>query len=72
MYQPTLVFSVYKIGSVNLSSYDSRYHAYLLTLRHRILLENPTGSQLVKKFPEFYGTRSFMTASTSVSDLSLS
>jgi hypothetical protein len=30
---------------------------YLLVPRGRVLLEKLTGSQLVKKFPAFYGTR---------------
>ena len=47
------------------------YH-YLLTAWCRVLLEKLTGLQLVKKFPEFYGTRSFITALTSVRHLSLS
>ena len=38
----------------------------------RVLIEKLTGSQLVKKFPAFYGTRSFITASTSTRHLSLS
>jgi len=33
-----------------------------LTPHTTILLEKLTGSQLVKKFPAFYGTRSFITA----------
>jgi len=37
----------------------------LLTLRSRVLFENLTGSQLVKKFPAFYGTRRFITTFTS-------
>jgi hypothetical protein len=37
---------------------------YLLTPWNRVLLENLTGSQLVKKFPAFYGTRRFITAFT--------
>jgi hypothetical protein len=37
-----------------------------------VLLENPTGSQLVKKFPAFYGTRRFITAFTGVCHLPLS
>ena len=45
---------------------------YLLTPRCRVLLEKLTGLQLVKKFPEFYGTRRFITALTSVRHLSLS
>jgi hypothetical protein len=32
-----------------------------LTPRSRVLLEKPTRLQLVKKFPEFYGTRRFIT-----------
>ena len=45
---------------------------YLLTPWCRILLEKLTGFQLVKKFPEFHGTRRFITALTSVRHLSLS
>ena len=37
---------------------------YLLTPWSRALLEKLTGSQLVKKFPEFYGIRRFITAFT--------
>jgi len=43
-----------------------------LTPWSRVLLEKLTGSQLVKKFPVFYGARSFITAFTSASHLSLS
>jgi len=39
---------------------------YLLTPRCRVLLEQLTGLQLVKKFPAFHGTRRFITALTSV------
>ena len=46
--------------------------SYLLTSRSRVLLEKLTGSQTVKKFPAFYGTRRFITAFTSVRHLSLS
>jgi len=45
---------------------------YLLTPRHRVLLEKLTGLQLVKKFTAFHGTRRFITAFTSVRQLSLS
>ena len=45
---------------------------YLLTPRCRVLLEQLTGLQLVKKFPAFHGTRRFITALTSVRHLSLS
>ena len=45
---------------------------YLLTQWSTFLLENLTGSQLVKKFPTFYGTRRFIAAFTSARHLSLS
>jgi hypothetical protein len=46
--------------------------SYLLTPWCRVLLEQPTGLQLVKKFPAFHGTRRFNTALTSVRHLFLS
>ena len=45
---------------------------YLLTPWCRVLLEKPTGLQLVKKFLAFHRTRKFITALTSVRHLSLS
>ena len=45
---------------------------YLLTPWCRVLLEKLTGLQLVKKLPAFHGTRRFITALTSVRQLSLS
>ena len=45
---------------------------YLLTPCSRVFLEKLTGSQPVKKFPTFYGTRRFITAFTSARQLSLS
>ena len=45
---------------------------YLLTPWCRVLLEQLTGLQLVKKFPAIHGTRRFITALTSVRHLSLS
>ena len=45
---------------------------HLLTPWCRVLLEKLTGLQLVKKFPAFHGTRRFITALTSVRQLSLS
>jgi len=50
---------------------NSTTHTYLLTLWYRVLLEQLTGLQLVKKFPAFHGTRRFITALTSVRHLSL-
>jgi hypothetical protein len=43
-----------------------------LTAWSRGLLEKLTVSQLVKKFPAFYGTRRFITAFTRARHLSLS
>ena len=45
---------------------------YLLTPWCRVLPEQPTGLQLVKKFPAFHGTPRFITALTSVRHLFLS
>jgi len=45
---------------------------YLLTPCSRVLLEKITGFQLVKKFPAFFGTLSYITAFTSDRQLSLS
>jgi len=44
---------------------------YLLTPWNRVLLENLNSSQLVKKFPAFYGNRRFITAFRSACLLSL-
>jgi len=44
----------------------------LITPWSRILLEKLTATQLVKKFPAFYGTRRFITTVTSTRELSLS
>jgi len=46
------------------------YRAWILTPWCRVLLEQLTGLQLVKKFPAFHGTRRFITALTSVRHLS--
>jgi hypothetical protein len=45
---------------------------YLLTPWSRVRLEKLTSLQLVKKFPEFYGTRRFFTVLTSARNPSLS
>ena len=49
-----------------------RHSPYFLTPWSRVLHEKPTGFQLVKISPAFYGTRRFSTAITSVRHLSLS
>ena len=71
------------ISSMLYSTFHTRYcllaHTYLLnyiltylpTPWRRVLLEKLTGFQLVKKFPEFYGTRRFITAITNARHLSL-
>jgi hypothetical protein len=50
------------------------YHPYVrvLTAWSRVLLEKVTGSQVVKKFPAFYGTQRFIIVFTSVHHPSLS
>jgi hypothetical protein len=67
---------VWNIGSVRpQTGRDSTSNldiTYLLTPWSRVLLEKLTGLQLVTKFPVFYGTRRFLTALTSASQLSLS
>jgi len=45
---------------------------YLLTPRSTVLLQKLTGFQLDKKFPAFYGTRTVITAFTSVRHLFVS
>ena len=54
----------------------NRFHfyqlTYLLTPWCKVPLEQLTGLQLVKKFPAFHGTKRFITALTSVRQLSLS
>ena len=48
------------------------YITYLLTAWSRVIIEKLTGPQLVQNFPEFYGTRNFITALTNTRHLSLS
>jgi hypothetical protein len=47
-------------------------YTYLITPWSRVLLEKQTGLKLVKKFPAFYWTRSFITTFTSAHHPSLS
>ena len=54
------------------SAVPCQLYTYLLTPWCRVLLEKLTGLQLVKKFPAFHGTPRFITALTSVRQLSLS
>ena len=64
----TFFFLAYLINAPT----NAHIFIYLLTPRCRVLPEQLTGLQLVKKFPAFYGTRRFITALTSVRHLSLS
>jgi len=72
----SLVISVLQWKGNNIRSKDVLYIGliltYLLTPWSRVLLEKLTGSQLVRKFPTFYGNRRFITAFTSAHHLSLS
>ena len=52
-----MIFNAYRAAILRMN--------HLLTSRSRALLEKLTVSQLVKKFPAFYGTRRFITAFTS-------
>jgi hypothetical protein len=60
----------YNIVSINQSNNQSITHS--LTPWSKVLLEKLIGSQLIKKFPAFYGTRMFITAFTNACHLSLS
>ena len=53
------------------SSTAPKIFAFILTPWSRAILENLTGSQLVKKFPAFYRTKRFITAFTRARHLSL-
>ena len=57
---------------VTLSAWCGNTKFYLLTPWSRVLLENRTGSQLVKNFSTFYGTRMFITAFTSARQMPMS
>jgi len=56
------------------SNYNNMHGAtiitYLLSPWNGVLLQKPTGLQLVKKFPAFYGTQMFITALTRARHLS--
>ena len=62
----------YQVGSCCFLIMDSVSCGYLLTPWSGILLEKLTSSQLVKKFPVFYGTWRSFTTVTSARHLSLS
>jgi len=78
----SLVSSVNPEGCVGLFEWASYCYStasvtcvrlsFLLISWGKVLLEKLTSSQLVTKFPAFYGTRRFITAFTSACHLSLS
>ena len=55
----------------NVSRSNSTLKLHSLTPWSRVLLEKLTGSQLVKKFPAYYGTLWFITALTSARTLKI-
>jgi len=59
-------------NSKKYSEIQSRNCILTYSLHGAVLLKKVIGLQLVKKFPAFHGTRSFITAFTSVHHLSLS
>ena len=71
------IYSVWNIAPRHINHKDLKEfpvtnNTYLLTPWCKVLLENLTDFQPVKKFPAFYGTRRFITAFTSSRHLSLS
>ena len=61
----------YQVISDSLNNHFSYLLTYLVTPWYRVLLEQLTGLQLVKKFPAFHGTPRFITALTSICRLSI-
>jgi hypothetical protein len=59
------------ISYLLLFCWPSTVPGFVLTPWSRVILEKLTGSQLVKTFSAFYGTRRFITAFTTASHLSL-
>jgi len=51
--------------------YNKHFHI-IVRPWNRFLLDKLTGSQLVRKFPAFYGTQKFITVLTKAGHLSLS
>ena len=74
MNQRKVAYRVDRIGMCicSLHRKDLLLLTYLLTPRCRVLPEQLTGLQLLKKFPAFHGTPRFIKALTSVRHLSLS
>ena len=66
-----LIPNFIQIGQ-NCGKYEDKYIVVRKTQCRRVFLEKKPGSQLVKKFLAFYGTRRFITPFTSTCCLSLS
>ena len=64
------IYVFYKLLFLSHHVLDKGYW-YLFTPCSRVLLQKLSGSQLIKKFPAFYGTRRFITAFTKARHLSL-
>jgi len=65
-------FVPHREHTVSKTYFSSFFLTYLLSPWSRVLSENLTGSQLVKKFPAFYGNWRFITAFTTARHLSVS
>ena len=68
---PSLTQVNYSLGAGYFTNVNS-FYTFLITPWDRVLLEKLPGSQLVKKFPVFYGTWKFITPFTNACHLSLS
>ena len=72
------IYSFIHYGTIDQNWYYSKFVPWIILPIisihpwSRVLFENLTGFQLVKKFPAFYGTRRFITAFTIARHLSLS
>jgi hypothetical protein len=61
------------MGAMTTHQFDSpTAYGYLVTLWSTVLLEKPTVTQGVKKFPDFYATRMLITMFTKASSWTLS
>jgi len=63
---------IWSVSELYFKKFGRHTSTYLLTPWSTVLLEKPTGSQIVKEYPAFYGTRRFITAVTGTHRLSLS
>ena len=66
------LYCIFILQCTVLACLHSFFLSFFLTPCSTVRLEKLTASQLVKKFPAFYGTRRFITVFTSARHLSLS